>query len=195
MLPHPGVTCHTLYAAAALVLGPGGPGPTHFDPGPPKLDKQMMELNTRFKPDTYDLMRRADTFGDKALIQPACTHFSIPVQDAEHTVFVQQLKRKSTNEKKETFSSLVEVLGACPRDIFPNMNTLLRALLTLPMTTCTVERLFSTVSQIKTGTRATVLADRLNSLSLLSFERELTDSQEYKDILAVFTTKPRRLLL
>ncbi|KAK7163906.1 hypothetical protein R3I94_002577 [Phoxinus phoxinus] len=170
------------------------------------LDKQMMELNTRFKPDTYGFMRaaaaclpRSDTFGDKALIQPACAHFSIPVEDAatEHTVFVQHLKRKekankTTNEKKET---LVEVLDACPRDIFPNMNSLLRALLTLPMTTCTVERLFSAVNRIKTGTRATMLTDRLNSLSLLSFERELTDSLEYQDILAVFSTKPRRLML
>ena len=110
---------------------------------------------------------------------------------------MQQLKRKAkanknTNEKKET---LVEVLDACPHDIFPNMNSLLRALLTLPMTTYTVGRLLSAVNRIKTGTRATMLTDRLNSLSLLSFERELTDSLEYKDILAVFSTKPRRLLL
>lgn len=128
-----------------------------------------MELNTRFKPDTYGFMRaaaaclpRSDTFGDKALIQPACAHFSIPVEDAEHTVFVQQLKRKAkanktTNENKET---LVEVFGACLHDIFPNMNSLLRALLTLPMMTCTVERLFSAFNRIKTGTRVTPLTDR-----------------------------------
>ena len=164
----------------------------------------MMELNTHFKTNTYGFMRaaclpRSDTFGDKALIQPACAHFSIPVEDAEHTVFVQQLKRKrkakankTTNENKET---LVEVLDACPCDIFPNMNSLLRAFLTLPMTTCTVDRLLSTVRQIKTGTRATMLIGRLSSLSPLSFEREFTDSLEYKDILAVFSTKPRCLLL
>ena len=65
-----------------------------------------MELNIRFKPDTYGLMRaaaaclpRSDTFGDKALIRPACAHFSIPVEDAEHTVFVQQLKRKAKANK------------------------------------------------------------------------------------------------
>lgn len=34
-----------------------------------------------------------------------------------------------------------------------------------------------------------MLTGRLNSLSLLSFERELTDSLEYKEILAVFSTK------
>ena len=41
-------------------------------------------------------------------------------------------------------------------------------------TSCTDERLFSTVSQRKTGVRALVMTYRLNSLFLLSFERELT---------------------
>ena len=91
-----------------------------------------MELNTRLN--TYGFMRAAaaclpgsDTFGDTALIRPTCAHFPIPVEDAEHTVFVQQLKRKAKanktlNEKKET---PVEVPDACPGDIFPNMNNLL----------------------------------------------------------------------
>ena len=45
---------------------------------------------------------QSDTFGDKALIRPAYAHFSIPVEDAEHTVFVQQLKRKAkaNNQQK-----------------------------------------------------------------------------------------------
>ncbi|KAJ4935952.1 hypothetical protein JOQ06_017477 [Pogonophryne albipinna] len=94
-----------------------------------------------------------------------------------------------------TFPSLVEVLDSCPTDIFPQMNRLLRALVTLPITSCTLERVFSTVSRVKTGVRASMNTDRLNSLSLLSFERELTESLDYKDIISVFNTKPRRLLL
>lgn len=169
------------------------------------LDKQLMELNSRFKADSYGFMRataacmpHSESFGDKAHIQQACAHFSIPVEDAEHTVFVQQLKRKAkaiSDEKNEHFSTLFEVLDACPRDIFPKMNGLLRALLTLPMTSCTVERLFSAVNRIKTCTRATMLTGRLNSLSLLSFEKELTDSLQYSDIFKVFNSKPRRLQL
>uniref|UniRef100_A0A3B4VA62 TTF-type domain-containing protein n=1 Tax=Seriola dumerili TaxID=41447 RepID=A0A3B4VA62_SERDU len=169
------------------------------------LDKQLMELNSHFKPDSYGFMKataacmpHSETFGDKAHTQQACAHFSIPVEDAEHTVFVQQLKRKAqaiSGEKKEHCPSLFEVLDACPRDIFPKMNGLLRALLTLPMTSCTVERLFSAVNRIKTCTRATMLTGRLNSLSLLSFEKELTNSLQYSDIFKVFNSKPRRLKL
>ncbi|CAL9692726.1 unnamed protein product [Knipowitschia caucasica] len=164
------------------------------------LDRQITELNIRFKPDTYGFMKataaclpRTDTFGDIETIHPVCTHFSIHLNGAEHTVFVQHIQRKM-NETGDKFPTLIEVLDSCPRDIFP-MNSLLRALLTLPMTTCTVERLFSTVNRIKTSTRATMLTERLNSLSLLSFERELTENIDYKDILAVFNQKSRRLLL
>ena len=75
--------------------------------------RQMPGLpNSTARHCTYGLMRaaaaclpRSDTFGDKALIRPACAHFSIPVEDAEHAVFVQRLKRKAKanktmNEKK-----------------------------------------------------------------------------------------------
>ncbi|KAF3844479.1 hypothetical protein F7725_007642, partial [Dissostichus mawsoni] len=114
------------------------------------LDRQIMELDTRFKADTYGFMRaaaallpRSSTFGNNESIHPASTHFSICVEVAEHEVFVQQLKRKVT--AGITFPSLVEVLDSCPTDIFPQMNRLLRALVTLPITSCTVERVFSTV--------------------------------------------------
>uniref|UniRef100_A0A673LF96 TTF-type domain-containing protein n=1 Tax=Sinocyclocheilus rhinocerous TaxID=307959 RepID=A0A673LF96_9TELE len=156
------------------------------------VDKKIMELNTRFKADTYRLMRAAaaclpqsNTFGN--------THFNNTVEDSEHEVFVQQLERKISNGR--AFPSLVEVLDTCPHDIFPRMKRLLRALITIPITSCGVKRLFSTVYRIKTGIRATMLTQRLKSLSLLSFERELTELLDYNKIIAVFNSKPRRLLL
>lgn len=42
------------------------------------------------------------------------------------------------------FSSIMSVLDSCTDDIFPNLNTMLRIIVTLPMTSCSVERLFST---------------------------------------------------
>jgi hypothetical protein len=64
------------------------------------------QADDRSKPDTYGFIRAAaaclpwsDTFGDKALIKPACAHFIIPLEDAEHTVFVLQLKRKGKANK------------------------------------------------------------------------------------------------
>ena len=42
------------------------------------------------------------------------------------------------------------------------------------MTSCLVERVFSSVNRIKTANRSTMLTTRLMSLCLLTFERELT---------------------
>lgn len=56
----------------------------------------------------------------------------------EHFVFIQHIKRK---EDWENFPTLMEVLASCP-DIFPNMNSLLRAIITLPLTSCITEKLF-----------------------------------------------------
>ena len=51
-------------------------------------------------------------------------------------------KGKGQQDHEWEKETLVEVLDAFPRDIFPNLNRLLQALLRLPMKTCTVERLF-----------------------------------------------------
>ncbi|KAI4820084.1 hypothetical protein KUCAC02_028076 [Chaenocephalus aceratus] len=87
------------------------------------LDRQIMELDTRFQADSYGLMKAAaacmpssETFGEMAAIQSPSAHFGITVEAAEHTVFVQQLKRKE--EDGRLFPSLMEVIDKCPRDVF-----------------------------------------------------------------------------
>lgn len=77
--------------------------------------------------------------------------------------------------------SLIELLDACAADIFPGMNFLLRALITLPMMSCSV---FSAM-----------VTERLNNLTLLSFERELTETLDYDEIISIFNSKARRLRL
>ncbi len=68
-------------------------------------------------------------------------------------------------------------------------------MVTLPMTACTVEILFSTAHRIKTRLRSSMSTLRHNNLSLLSMERELADSLDNEDIIAIFNSKPRRLRL
>ena len=90
--------------------------------------------------------------------------------------------------------SIPEVLDRCPSDIFPNVSALLQAIITLPMTSCTVERVFSTENRIKNRPRASMGTIRLNNLSLLSFERELLDSWTMMKS-PPSSNKPRRLRL
>ncbi len=90
---------------------------------------------------------------------------------------------------------LVEVLDNCPMDIHSDINALLRVMVTLPMTTCTVERLFSNVYRIKTRLRSSMSTRRHKNLSLLCMERELANSLDNEEIIALLNSKPRRLRL
>ncbi len=49
-------------------------------------------------------------------------------------------------KQKNRDTLLVEVLDSCPMDIFSNINALLRVMVTLPMTACTVENFFHCAS-------------------------------------------------
>lgn len=111
---------------------------------------------------------QSNSVRDKALIQPASTHFSIPVEDAEHEMFVGHSWDRSS-------PSLVIMPNKCPSDMFSKMNRFLWALVTQPKTSCTAVWLFSAVSRIKTG----ISAPMMNCLSLLFFKRELTKSFDY----------------
>uniref|UniRef100_A0A8C9YWK2 TTF-type domain-containing protein n=1 Tax=Sander lucioperca TaxID=283035 RepID=A0A8C9YWK2_SANLU len=164
------------------------------------LDRQLAELDNCFQEDQYGIMRAAatflpqsKTFAEKDSLRAPCDHFHILVEDAELTVFIEQLRRKVANGLE--FPSLMEVLDICAPDIFPNINKLLQVIITLPMTSCSCERLFSTAGRTKTDLRAAMSTTRLNNLCLLSFEKELCNSLDYDEIISVFNTKPRRLRL
>lgn len=153
------------------------------------IDRQITELNCRFKDDTYGVMRASAsfapgsaTFGVKNILNDPCALYGIDIADAEHAVFIQYIRRKMD---KENFPTLMEILDSCPTNIFPNINGLLRAIITLPLTSCSVERLFSATNRIQTRLRSSMLTGRLNNLALLSFE----------NIINVFNSKPRKLHL
>lgn len=85
----------------------------------------------------------------------------------------------------------LEALQSCPPGIFPVIRKLLQIMATLPVTTSTSERSFSTLRRLKTYLRNTTGALRLNGLALLNIHREVPLSPE--EILDELATKPRRL--
>ncbi|XP_013875091.1 uncharacterized protein LOC106525406 [Austrofundulus limnaeus] len=64
-------------------------------------------------------------------------------------------------------------MGNNLQDTFSETVTLLKILITTPMTTSESERCFSTINRIKTFLRNTVSQDRLNALAMLSIEQNL----------------------
>lgn len=59
------------------------------------------------------------------------------------------------------------------QDTFSETVTLLKILITTPMTTAESERCFSTLKRIKTFLRNAMSQDRLNALAMLSMEKKL----------------------
>ena len=68
-------------------------------------------------------------------------------------------------------NSALESFDVCDEDFFPNIKILLKVLMTLPISTATAERTFSTLRRVKSYKRATMGNQRLNGLILLTIYR------------------------
>lgn len=76
---------------------------------------------------------------------------------------------------------------------FPIIKDLLQILATLPCSTATPERSFSTLRRLKSWLRNSILNERLNGLALLSVHREIYVSSE--DVINRFCLKKRNIVL
>lgn len=79
-------------------------------------------------------------------------------------------------------------------DFYPNIKRLLLIFATIPVTTCTSERSFSSLKRIKTYLRSTMGENRLNGLALLNIHPEIIINTE--EVVDIYANKhPRRLQL
>ena len=76
--------------------------------------------------------------------------------------------------------------------IYNLIDRLLRLLLTLPVSTASAERAFSTLKIIKTGLRNKMEDEFLINSLLVNIEREIAEKYDYEDILLHFTATKRR---
>lgn len=67
-----------------------------------------------------------------------------------------------------------------------------RIFLSMMITNCSGERLFSKLNLIKEELRSTMSQKRLNSLSLMSIEHELLSSLDYENIIEDFANEKAR---
>ncbi|KAF0714277.1 ribosome biogenesis protein TSR3 isoform X1, partial [Aphis craccivora] len=78
----------------------------------------------------------------------------------------------------------------CP-NLYPNINKLLKILSTLPVSTSTPERSFSTLKRVKTYLRNSMAEDRLNGLSMLAIHKDVIVTPD--EVLDEMAKKPRKL--
>ena len=87
-------------------------------------------------------------------------------------------------------STAIDALNSCQRSIFPNVYTLLTIACTLPVTTASAERSFSSLRRLKTYLRSTMSAERLSGLSLLYVHPHVTITPD--EVIDDFAKAPRR---
>ena len=159
----------------------------------------LAELDARFGTDQLSIMKAAScslphspNFLDKQELNKFLQLYSLDIKECETEVFRSFIAKHDTTK----FETLVDVLDIIDKDIFPSIHSLYQLLITIPQTSCKVERMFSCVKRIKTRLRSKMTTLRLNSLALLSIERDTTNSLNHSDVIAFFKSmKYRRLLL
>lgn len=82
-------------------------------------------------------------------------------------------KSKWLNSTQELPDNAIDALNNCNEQLFPNIFCLLKILATLPVTTATPERSFSTLKRLKTYLRNSTGETRLTGLALMSVHREV----------------------
>ena len=78
------------------------------------------------------------------------------------------------------------------KDVFPNLQTALQILLTMPVSVASCERSFSKLKIIKTYLRSTMAQERLGNLAILSTEKEAFNSVDFDQIIDQFAEKKSR---
>jgi len=91
----------------------------------------------------------------------------------------------------QTPSGALEALQVCNKNIFPTIHSLLIIMATLPVTTCSCERSFSSLKYLKNYLRSSTSEERLNGLALAYMHEEVDISVDA--VLDIMAKKPRRL--
>ncbi|XP_008178788.1 uncharacterized protein LOC103307994 [Acyrthosiphon pisum] len=78
----------------------------------------------------------------------------------EYDLWFNMWQNQSSNIEIKVPSTAISSLIVCSKDMFPIISSLLRILSTLPVSTATVERSFSTLKRVKTWLRATISQER-----------------------------------
>lgn len=103
------------------------------------------------------------------------------------------MKKKWTNEPgKYCPNSAIEAYIECNSDYFPNISFLLKLLATLPVSTSTPERTFSTMKRLKNYLRNSSGQELLTGLAFLSVHRQI--QIDPYDVIDRFSKEKKRLL-
>lgn len=81
------------------------------------------------------------------------------------------------------------------QEVFPNFYKLMQVALTIPVSSATCERSFSSMRRLKNWMRTSMVQQRFTNLSVINIERDLANKIVPEEILNTFAKIDRRLCL
>lgn len=96
---------------------------------------------------------------------------------------------------KKTDFNLNDVKEVVEKQTYPNLFKLLQVALSIPISSATCERSFSSMRRIKNWLRSSMTQDRFTFLSILNIERDITNKVNVDDIVNKFAEKDRKIML
>jgi hypothetical protein len=162
----------------------------------PLVDSITVDLRSRFSDETLNKLSELSTLIPASIVQTdghesldVAAHlmrmFSTVVEgdsasacqfklNGEINFWRQKWVRQSTAKPKESIPETVaEGLSACDKETFPLVHLFLTILFTLPLSTASAERSFSTLRRLKTWLRSRMGEERLTGLALLHIHRDI----------------------
>lgn len=169
----------------------------------PFLDYLIQSMNTRFDNRLSSVMpleglipAHFDMYDDKTILEAAKMYAQdLFIHNIEYTLRAElslwRQQWKTNNTPKPI--SAVESMSYCT-NMVPNIKILLQLFATLPVTSATPERTFSTLTRMKTYLRSTMTERRLNGLAMSNINKKENIKEE--DVIQVFAqNSPRRMQL
>lgn len=144
------------------------------------LQKLIPHFLNKFKPCYNDFEKCLNFY---KYILPSYKTF-----EPELKVWTEKWKKVPQNDCP---SSVIETLNNVSVDFFPNIWCLMSILVTLPVSTASSERSFSTLKRLKSYLRNSTSENRLTGLALMSIHRSITIDTE--EVINNFAKLPRKL--
>jgi len=99
---------------------------------------------------------------------------------------------RSSIELQIDFDKIKEMVQS---EIYPYLYTLLKVALSIPVSSTTCERSFSTMRRIKNWLRTSMDQERFSSLAIINIEREVSNQLKAEDIQIEYAKTNKKLQL
>lgn len=163
----------------------------------PLVDHLIQELESRFSQRLVDILpleglvpKNILKYEEEEILKAAKNYQQY--LDGSELILKSEIKlwKNKWDSEIEPPYTAVEALKKCDQQFFPNIFILLQIFGTIPVTTSTPERSFSTLRRIKTYLRSTMGQARLNGLALANIQKDRKISIE--DVINIFSRKKAR---